>query len=134
MKHLSLTENHLFGKAYSGGQRSAGKYTAVYVLRDKAAKRLMVANPQKEYLNRVGLSVSKRVGGAVVRSRVRRVLREGFRAVENENKLKTGFIIVIAARGAAADAKSTDIARELRYALRRLGLIEKNEGEPSKKI
>ena len=133
MKHLSLTENHLFGKAYSGGKRSAGKYAVVYALRDKAAKRLMVANPEKQYLNRVGLSVSKRVGGAVVRSRVRRILREGFRAVEEGYEIKTGYIIVIAARGAAVEAKSTDIARELLFALRRLDLVEKPKSRPSDK-
>ena len=46
MKHISLKENHLFGKAYAGGQKYFGRFTSVYVLRDRAAHRLMKANPE----------------------------------------------------------------------------------------
>ena len=65
MKHISLKENHLFGKAYAGGQKYFGRFTSVYVLRDRAAHRLMKAN-REEYINRLGITVSKRLGGAVV--------------------------------------------------------------------
>jgi ribonuclease P protein component len=122
MKHLSVKENHLFSKAYAGGLKFSGRYTAVYVLRDKAAKRLMNANPEKKYLNRLGISVTKKLGGAVVRSRVRRIIREGFRALERECALKTGYIIIISARAAAVGMKSTDIYRELKVAFGRLGM------------
>lgn len=121
MKHLSLTENHLFSKTYSGGARFTGRYVSVFVLRDRAARRLMKENPEKKPLNRLGISVSKKLGGAVVRTRVRRILREGFRAVESEG-IKTGFLIVISAREGAVGVKSTDICRELRYAVRKLGI------------
>ncbi len=121
MKHLSLTENHLFGKAYSKGKRYCGKYACVFVLRDKAAFRLMKANPEKQYLNRVGLTVSKKIGGAVVRSRARRVLRAALDAVEPQ--LKTGFIIVISAREGIADQKSTDMEKELRWIFKKLDML-----------
>ncbi|MBQ9080936.1 MAG: ribonuclease P protein component [Clostridia bacterium] len=121
MKHLSLTENHLFGKAYSNGSRFCGRYICVFVLKDKAAYRLMRANPEKKYLNRVGLTVSKKIGGAVVRSRARRVIRAALDTVEPT--LRTGFIIVISAREGIADKKSTDIARELKYAFSKLGML-----------
>ena len=121
MKHLSLTENHLFGKAYSNGKRYCGKYACVFVLRDKAAFRLMKANPEKQYLNRVGLTVSKKIGGAVVRSRARRVLRAALDAVEPQ--LRTGFIIVISAREGIADQKSTDMAKELRWIFKKLDML-----------
>lgn len=123
MKHIPLNENHLFGKAYTGGTKFSGRLLALYVLRDRASRRLMKANPEKKYLNRLGISVSKKLGGAVERSRLRRIIREGFRAVENETKLKTGFIIVIAARSGAVGKKSTDIARELKYAFGKLDLF-----------
>ena len=123
MKHISLKENHLFSKAYAGGQKYYGRYTSVYVLQDRAAYRLMKANPQKEYINRLGITVSKKLGSAVVRSRLRRILREGFRAVEKEGNLKTGYIIVISAKAAAIGKKSTDIYHELKIAFGKLGLI-----------
>ncbi len=123
MKHLSVKENHLFGKAYSGGKRFAGRYVAVYILRDRAARRLMKANPEKKYLNRVGVSVGKKLGGAVTRNRLRRIIREGFRELENESNIKTGYIIIISARAGAVGKKSTDIGRELRYAFGKLGMF-----------
>lgn len=122
MKHLSLTENHLFSKAYSGGDRYLGRYVCVFVLRDKSAHRLMRANPEKQYLDRVGITVSKKVGGAVVRSRARRVIRAAYARLESEG-VRTGYIIVISARQGIEACKSQDIYRELRRGFSRLGML-----------
>ena len=111
MKNIAIRENHLYNKTYKRGKSYVGRYIAVYVLRDLAAKRLAKANPEKEFVNRVGLSVSKKIGGAVVRNRVKRIIRAGYDT--HKAGLKTGFLIVISARSAAAKKKSTDIAREL---------------------
>ena len=122
MKYTSITENHLFSKAYTKGKRYCGRLTAVYVLPDYTAKKRMKANPKKEYLNRLGISSSKKLGGAVVRSRVRRIVREGYRAACAEHPMKKGFLIVIGARTASVKAKSTDVARELTAAFSSLGM------------
>lgn len=122
MKHLSLTENHLFSKAYAGGSKFRGRFICVYVLKDYAARRLMQANPEKKYLNRVGISTSKKLGGAVVRSRVRRIIRAALQTIEAEG-LRSGYIIVIAAREAATDRKSTEICGELRTAFKKLNML-----------
>ena len=122
MKYTTITENHLFGKAFKKGKRFRGRYVAVYVLPDYTAKRRMMANPRKEYINRTGISVSKKLGSAVTRSRVRRIIREGYRAACKESPIKTGNLIVFGARNAAVGAKSTDIARELSVAFSALGL------------
>ena len=95
---------------------------AVYILPDYAAKRRAAAHPEKKIINRIGLTVSTKLGGAVVRSRVRRILREGLRALEREKPLKQGFLIVIAARSAAVKLKSTDIKGHLTAAFDRLGM------------
>ncbi len=122
MKYTTITENHLFGKAFSKGKRYRGTYVAVYVLPDYTAKRRMRANPRKEFINRTGISVSKKLGGAVTRSRVRRIIREGYRAACRTSPIKTGNLIVFGVRNAAVGAKSTDIARELSVAFSALGL------------
>ena len=124
MKFKAICENHLFSKAYSKGKRAVTSALAVYVLPDYAAKRLAKAHPQKIKVNRIGLTVSKTLGGAVVRSRTRRILREGLRAVEKERPLKVGFLIVIAARSRATSLKSTDVKRELEVAFTKLGMFK----------
>lgn len=121
MKNIAIKENHLYNKAYRKGKSYVGRLVAVYVLRDFAAERLAKANPEKKYVNRVGLSVSKKLGGAVVRNRTKRIIRAAYDTCKPE--LKTGFLIVISARGAAARKKSTDVAEELRNAFSSLGML-----------
>lgn len=121
MKNIAIRENHLYGKAYRSGKRFVGRYVAVYVLRDLAAGRLRRENPQKQFVNRLGISVSKKVGGAVARNRAKRIIRAAYDSVRTD--LKTGFLIVISARGAIVGKKSTDVERELRTAARKLELL-----------
>ena len=130
MKNIAVKENHLYNKAYAKGKRFFGRLVRVYVLRDLKAKQVMMANPNKEYLNRLGISVSKKNGGAVTRNRIKRIIREGYRAIEREKILKTGYLVIIAAKNEAADKKSNDIERELRYAFNKLDMIRtQNNGE-----
>ena len=129
MKFRAICENHLYSKAYSKGKRAVTSALAVYVLPDYQAKRLAKAHPEKRVVNRIGLTTSTKLGGAVVRSRCRRIMREGLRALEREKTLKTGFLIVIAARSAAVKLKSTEIKRQLDTAFTKLGMYAEDKGE-----
>ena len=122
MKFRAICENHLYSKAYSKGKRAVTSALAVYILPDYSAKRLAKAHPEKKVVNRIGLTTSTKLGGAVVRSRCRRIMREALRLLEKEKELRKGFLIVIAARSAAVNKKSTDIKRELDIALTKLGM------------
>ncbi len=123
MKFVAIREHHLYNKAYKQGSRYVGQTVAVYVLRDFAAKRLMKSHPMKVYVNRIGLAVSKKIGSACVRSRAKRIMREAYRAIEREGKLKTGYLVVIAARGGICGKKMQDVERELRRAFAHLKLF-----------
>lgn len=68
---------------------------------------------------RLGLTVSRRVGGAVVRTRVKRRLREWFR--RHRELIPKEIDLVVIARPAAAAAATGEIGRELELAFLRLG-------------
>ena len=123
MRFISLTENHLFSKAYAG-RRAVTKTVAVYVLKDRHEKRLRKANPQKESINRLGIAASKKIGGAVERNRAKRVIKEAYRLTDKELGIKRGFIIVIAARERSAVCKMQDVKRDLQFALAKLDMLE----------
>ncbi len=123
MKNVAIKENHLYNKAYRRGKKSIGRYTAVYVLRDLKAHRVMLENPEKKYLNRLGIAVSKKIGNAVTRNRAKRIIRAAYRSFEEE--LSVGFLVVISARSDIVGVKSTDVERELREAFSRLDMYKK---------
>lgn len=123
MKFTAITENHLYAKAYAKGKKAVTGTVIVYVLRDYAARRLRDAHPQKRFVNRIGLTVGKKLGGAVERNRAKRVLREAMRAVEREPGVKTGFLVVLAARERATEVKAAEVERDLRRALEKLDML-----------
>ena len=124
MKPIAIKENHLYRKTFQRGKRWSGKLVTVCVLKDLAAKRLKLANPQKQYVNRIGLSVPKREGGAVERNRVKRIIRAGLQGVERRYSLRRGYLIVIAARPGIERQKSPAIESELRYIFKKLEMIQ----------
>jgi ribonuclease P protein component len=77
-----------------------------------------VANEQP--LTRFAFAISKRVGNAVTRNRVKRRLREVLRL----SALTEGHDIVIVARPAAAEADFQDLKTELTLLLKRSKLLE----------
>ena len=123
MKNIAITENHLYQKAYKSGKHAGTRSVVIYVLKDYCAKKVMKANPQKEYLNRVGLSVSKRIGGAVERNRAKRIIREAYRRIDAEGIIKKGYLVVIAAREGIAGKSSLDVEADLRYGLRKIEML-----------
>ncbi|MCQ2385706.1 MAG: ribonuclease P protein component [Clostridia bacterium] len=119
MKFHAICENHLFSKAYSKGKRFVTPALAVYVLPDYRAEALRRANPDKKPV----LTVSKKLGCAVIRNRTKRVLREAYRLTEKKHPVKKGKLVVIAARERATVMKSREIEAELTEAFSKLGLL-----------
>ena len=80
-------------------------------------------------LTKLGITVNKKLGKAVKRSRVKRLIRAAYR--ENMPYIRQGYIIIVAARGAAFDknVKSTDVAKNMYKCLCKLGVIPEDAGK-----
>ncbi len=131
MKFYAITENHLYRKAYKNGKRSSARSISVYVLRDRHAALLKKQNPEKKAINRIGISASKKIGGAVQRNRAKRVIREAYRQIDKETGVRTGYLIVIVPRTECTVLKMQDVKRDLLYALAKTELLIKAD-KPSK--
>ncbi len=130
VKNYAIKENHLYRKIYASGKKAYGKYTVVYVLKDKKASRLKKENPRKRYINRIGLTVTKKLGKAVRRNRIKRIIRAALAETEKTLCLKKGFLIVIAAREAAGEATSAQIFEELCRQFKKLDMEEREKSVP----
>ena len=91
----SLKKNKDFQKVYSKGKSYANKYLVMYVLKNEKQK------------NRIGISVSKKVGNSVVRHHLTRLLRESYRL--QEAHFQYGYDIVVVVRVSAKDRTFADM-------------------------
>ena len=79
-----IKKNSDFQKIYKNGISLANKYLVMYIMKNNSRE------------NRLGISVSKKVGNSVVRHRITRLVRESYRL--NSNLFEYGYDIVIIAR------------------------------------
>ena len=103
----SLKKNQDFQKVYHNSKSYANKYLVMYVLENGQDK------------NRLGISVSKKVGNSVVRHRLKRLVKESYRL--NESVFQNGLDIVVVVRTTAKDRSY----KEIESALLHLGKIHK---------
>ena len=123
MRYGTLCENHLFHKVFTAKKKAGGRTVAVYYLKDLHAGRLKKENPKKEKINRVGISVSKKLGGSVERNRAKRIVREAYRLLEKERPIRKGNLIVIVPKDTIAGKKTGDVLEDLRYCMEKLRLF-----------
>lgn len=95
----SLKKNKDFQQVYRHGTSKANRYLVMYVLENQYMK------------NRLGISVSKKVGNSVVRHRISRLIRESYRL--NEPLFCNGLDIVVIARASAKGKSYQEIESAL---------------------
>ena len=106
----TLKKNSDFRRLYSRGKNAVTPYLVVY------------CRPNKCGRNRLGYTVSTKLGHAVVRNRVRRRLREIYRL--NAASLRQGWDIVVVARSRAVGADYRKLEAAFLAACRRLDLLK----------
>ena len=95
----SLKKNRDFQFIYRNGKSCGNKYLVMYLYRRDGSK------------NRVGISVSKKVGNSVVRHRITRLIRERYRL--NEKKFVGGLDMIVIARPGAKERNFFEIESAL---------------------
>lgn len=96
-----------FDRVFRRGQRLDGRLFTLVV----------ATNGRDE--DRIGLAVSRKVGGSVVRNRAKRLLREGFRLLVREGR--SALDVVVLAKPELARLGLREVRRELEQRLRRAG-------------
>ena len=103
----SLKKNKDFQTVYRQGKSYANKYLVLYIMENQTEK------------NRIGISVSKKVGNSVVRHHLTRLIRESYRL--QEECFQRGHDLVVIARQSAKDVTY----KEMESALIHLGKLHK---------
>ena len=104
----SLKLNHIFRRLYHTSGFADG-YLVLYARKNRTDG------------NRVGITVSKKLGKAHVRNRVRRRLREVYRL--NESRFQPGWDIVVVARTRAIYGRYADLERSFLQLMKKLGIL-----------
>jgi len=107
----SIKSNEDFREIYSTGKSYANKYLIMYVKKNDTG------------YNRIGISVSKKVGNSVVRHRITRLIRESYRL--SEDSFLSGLDIIVVARVGAREKNYSEIESALLH-LMKLHKIGKN--------
>ena len=111
----SLKKNRDFQQVYKRGTSKANRYLVMYVLENK----------DRHMENRLGISVSKKVGNSVVRHRITRLIRESYRL--NETSFRQGVDIVVVARPSAKDRSYQEIESALMHLAGRTKVLRRTE-------
>jgi ribonuclease P protein component len=112
---VSLKQPHLFRRLYRRGASAADRNLVLY------------CRHNGQQTNRIGLTVSAKLGHAVHRNRLRRRLREIYRT--QEGSFQPGWDWIVVARTHAMDATYQDLERSYLNLASRLGLLHREPKE-----
>ena len=109
---VTLKENYEFRRMYQKGASAVGSGMVLYCRKNRLGR------------SRLGVTVSVRLGHAVVRNRARRRLREVYRL--NLDRLKPGYDIILVGRSRTAGAPWKELNDTFLRLCRKLDLLEKS--------
>ena len=110
----SLKNNRDFVNVYTSGRSYANKYLVIYTLKNNSDR------------NRLGISVSKKVGNSVVRHRLKRIIKESYRL--HEKMFNSGLDIVVIARKGSDACDFAGIESALLHLMKLNGTLDTVKG------
>ena len=111
-KTVSIKENRTFRRIYQKGKSAVTPYLVLY------------CRPNGQDHNRLGATVSTKLGCAVVRNRARRRLREVYRLAQKD--MRQGYDVVLVARGRSVGGPYQKLTAAFYKACGQLGLLRKD--------
>ncbi|WP_153126896.1 ribonuclease P protein component [Peribacillus tepidiphilus] len=115
-KKLRIKKNSEFQHVFQKGESFANRQFVIYVLE----------KPEQDFF-RIGLSVSKKIGNAVVRNQIKRYIRQSF--LELKDEISTGKDYVIIARKPASEMDFFQVKSSLVHVLKRAKVLRRFPGE-----
>lgn len=116
-----LKKNFEFKTVYRRGKSFANEILVMYIYKNRKNR-----SNNNSYYSRCGVSVSKKVGNSVVRSRCKRLITESFRL--NDSSILKGYDIVFIARNPLKDKKYCDVEKAMINLVKKAGLYINEEG------
>ncbi|MBM7648137.1 ribonuclease P protein component [Bacillus ectoiniformans] len=109
-KTFRIKKNDEFQSVFNRGKSFANRQFVIYMYKN-----------ENEVPFRIGLSVSKKIGNAVMRNRIKRYIRQSF--AELKEQIKPGYDFVIIARKPATDLSCKEVKSSLAHILKRAKVI-----------
>ncbi|KMT21743.1 ribonuclease P protein component [Clostridium cylindrosporum] len=106
-----IKRNSHFRYIYNRGKSISNDTLVLYTLKNK------------KDINRVGISVSKKVGNSVIRNKVKRLIRESYRV--NSESFNKGYDFIFIARQRSASADYNKVESAMKHLMRKSGIIPK---------
>ena len=110
----SLKNNRDFVNVYTSGKSYANRYLVIYTLKNNSDR------------NRLGISVSKKVGNSVIRHRLKRLIKESYRL--HEKMFNSGLDIVVIARKGSDARDYAGIESALLHLMKLNGTLDTGKG------
>lgn len=110
-----LKKNNEFRMVYRRGKSLANNLLVLYTYNNRNNK-----NSDDKIYNKIGVSVSKKVGNSVVRSRTKRLVMESYRL--NESSIKRGFDFVFIIRNNMKDKSFHEVEKAMLNLFKKAGL------------
>ncbi|NEZ47856.1 ribonuclease P protein component [Clostridium niameyense] len=110
MKETKIRKNKEFRNVYRRGRSYSNKLLVLYI------------HKNRYNINRLGISVSKKVGKSVIRNRIKRLIKESYRLSVDDSTIKQGYDLVFIARNSSNDKNYDEIKEAMLNLLKKAGL------------